>query len=74
MNEYLKSTQEDDTYCRFIRKQPQWSDEADFYHPIKGLPIDGKLIGEYAVYDSGYDPVMGNTYDECVVDLYEGFK
>ena len=71
MNEYLKSTQEDNTYCRFVRRQPQWADEADFYHSVQGLPTDGKVIGEYTVYDSGYDWTTGNTYDECLFDLYE---
>jgi len=70
MKEYLKSYQEEDTYC-LLTRYPNGTYVADHYNPIVGLPADGKVVGTYGVYGSGYNHLNGEIYDECLVEFYE---
>jgi hypothetical protein len=55
MKEYLKSEQEDNTYCLLERFSDNNSVKGWFIlhieTPLKELPADGKIVGTYVIHN-----------------------
>ena len=69
MKEYVKSEQHDTKYSEVVRYSGgRYIIKYDV--ELNHLPIHSVLIGTYNVWESGYDIVTGNTYDECFVEFY----
>jgi len=72
MKEYVKSETEPDVYG--LLKRETFSNGGVLLTIIEtrtGEPSDGIVVGTYATYESGYDPIQGIVYDETVFDFYE---
>jgi hypothetical protein len=66
MVEYLKSEQKENVYC-ILRRDEKWGHTV-YLNKEFIAPVDGVVVGTFAIYESGYNPFTG---DEVLIFLYQ---
>lgn len=69
MIEYVKSEQKENVYCILTRYR-QGGYDVDYETEFEE-PKDGIVVGTFAIYESGYEPITGTIYDEVIVEFYK---
>lgn len=65
MIEYVKSEQKENVFC-ILSRYPNGGYTVDYYNEFSE-PKNGIVVGTFAVYESGYNEITGDTYDEVSV-------
>lgn len=67
MIEYVKSEQKENAFC-VIRRYSNGGYLVETENEFS-TPVGGNVVGTFAIYESGYDPIQGIIYDEVNVEF-----